>query len=638
MADHTVLTTPNTEALNRPLVSPGDKGEPAHEWASSTLQALSPAASKAHLADSDEPQAQTSHADPTTTTTSTAFTNADAPSTATTPGVSIPGAFPREEELLETSSKTGSSSIGEEAQYVKDVAASALETAKEYVLSTTEQVGSRVGELLHENVAPYLPPSLHPPHDTNANANAKSTTSPSIDTAPNPDDVTLEGVPTPPSPEVPSQQSKSETMREGMGSGNPGSPLSAPSSSHTGKDGAASVGGASADASIRSLAGSKAVGGDRKSVDTNTNTVNESDSYSFTAAPSVVDHPELKAENVSQSPPSSSSNPGTSADEQDRPDLPHHTNETRHIPPVSDSNSRSGSGAPMPNVNARDYPVGTVDARHVGFTHKDKDNSLGVGSSISNVATPGHGDADRDAAKGAAPFMPPGVPHPSNSKEQDLLRGTGTTSTSHSDDTDRNKGKTTPAPTPHDDALSRAGTHPVTASSGISAADLGLAQAGVAPAMAGGAGMASAAAAVSSPSASEGSRPPVPPKDYEGQNNEEFARGESAKATVTGTGAGTGTAKPTTDVEHKTDVPSQPAAGRAPQSQSQSQSSSKSGSGSGNGAGNGGNATATGKTKSGFMDKLKGEMKVLTGKLEHKQEKVEEGRKMMGKGPVGSRN
>jgi hypothetical protein len=36
------------------------------------------------------------------------------------------------------------------------------------------------------------------------------------------------------------------------------------------------------------------------------------------------------------------------------------------------------------------------------------------------------------------------------------------------------------------------------------------------------------------------------------------------------------------------------------------------------------------------MDKLRGEMKVLSGKLEHKQEKVEEGRRMMGK--AGSKN
>jgi len=44
------------------------------------------------------------------------------------------------------------------------------------------------------------------------------------------------------------------------------------------------------------------------------------------------------------------------------------------------------------------------------------------------------------------------------------------------------------------------------------------------------------------------------------------------------------------------------------------------------------------KTKSGFMDKLRGEMKVLSGKLEHDHEKVEEGRRMMGKTTTGGKN
>lgn len=35
--------------------------------------------------------------------------------------------------------------------------------------------------------------------------------------------------------------------------------------------------------------------------------------------------------------------------------------------------------------------------------------------------------------------------------------------------------------------------------------------------------------------------------------------------------------------------------------------------------------------KPGFMDKLKGEMKVISGKLSHKESKVEEGRRMMGR-------
>ncbi|KAF8957161.1 hypothetical protein BDZ97DRAFT_1847597 [Flammula alnicola] len=40
--------------------------------------------------------------------------------------------------------------------------------------------------------------------------------------------------------------------------------------------------------------------------------------------------------------------------------------------------------------------------------------------------------------------------------------------------------------------------------------------------------------------------------------------------------------------------------------------------------------------KPGFLDRLRGEMKVLTGKLEHKEEKVEEGRRMMGKSTAGT--
>jgi hypothetical protein len=35
--------------------------------------------------------------------------------------------------------------------------------------------------------------------------------------------------------------------------------------------------------------------------------------------------------------------------------------------------------------------------------------------------------------------------------------------------------------------------------------------------------------------------------------------------------------------------------------------------------------------KPGFMDKLKGEVKVISGKLSHKESRVEEGRKMMGR-------
>ncbi|KAF8981105.1 hypothetical protein BDQ17DRAFT_1379990 [Cyathus striatus] len=41
--------------------------------------------------------------------------------------------------------------------------------------------------------------------------------------------------------------------------------------------------------------------------------------------------------------------------------------------------------------------------------------------------------------------------------------------------------------------------------------------------------------------------------------------------------------------------------------------------------------SASGKEKHGFMDKIKGEMKVISGKLGHDEEKVELGKQMMGK-------
>ncbi|KAF9556209.1 hypothetical protein CPC08DRAFT_725899 [Agrocybe pediades] len=55
-----------------------------------------------------------------------------------------------------------------------------------------------------------------------------------------------------------------------------------------------------------------------------------------------------------------------------------------------------------------------------------------------------------------------------------------------------------------------------------------------------------------------------------------------------------------------------------------------SGSGAGGSVGGAG-AGGGGAKKPGFMQKLKGEMKVLTGKIEHKADKVQEGRRMMGK-------
>ncbi|KAF9556208.1 hypothetical protein CPC08DRAFT_711391 [Agrocybe pediades] len=56
-----------------------------------------------------------------------------------------------------------------------------------------------------------------------------------------------------------------------------------------------------------------------------------------------------------------------------------------------------------------------------------------------------------------------------------------------------------------------------------------------------------------------------------------------------------------------------------------------SGSGAGGSVGGAGAGGGGGAKKPGFMQKLKGEMKVLTGKIEHKADKVQEGRRMMGK-------
>ncbi|KAF8883901.1 hypothetical protein CPB84DRAFT_1789676 [Gymnopilus junonius] len=534
MADNTVLTSPNTEAMNQlkdPLVATVDKGEPPSEWASSTLTALGPAESKSGPAEAT----QLSNRDPATPSST-----GGASSTATTPGVPVPGAYPRENHV-------GSSSISEDAHYVKDTAVHALETAKEYVVTTSEHVGAKVGEYLPESVASYLPPSMHPAH-----SDAKSLSSGPAETARNSDQVTVEGVPTsthaPTSPESHSpghNEPKSETMRESQ----PSTFLSTPSRG----DGS----GASEDASTHSLAGSRVH--DRKSP----NNVIECDSYSFTTAPNVAEFPQLNAELKKK--PEQTSKSVNPPDHQDRPNIEHHAEETRCIPPVRvaapdlptetkwHAPDRSASGQAIPNVIARDYPVGSVDVKNFGFTHRD--------SGSSDVATPGHGDANVAAAAAASPALPPtpGMGESLKGKEKEKS-------------VDRGK----------DEALTRAGDHAVTPSSGITAADLIQERATADPG--------------ASTSATDAPPPGLPAR-----------KTEAANQTATSTG----------NTSQKRTIHSEPAAGK-PVVRSASQSKASSGNG-------------TQKTKSGFMEKIKGEMMVLSGKLEHKQEKVDEGKRMMGK-------
>ncbi|KDR78062.1 hypothetical protein GALMADRAFT_245041 [Galerina marginata CBS 339.88] len=101
----------------------------------------------------------------------------------------------------------------------------------------------------------------------------------------------------------------------------------------------------------------------------------------------------------------------------------------------------------------------------------------------------------------------------------------------------------------------------------------------------------------------------------------------NTKTEATPTSSGSATATPK-DADHKPKTAGDDAPlgiGPTPPSHAKSDSDSA-------------NSKEKPKTKSGFMDKIRGEMKVLSGKLEHDQEKVDEGRRMMGKPTTGNKN
>lgn len=118
----------NPPALGTPLAT---TREPADQWASHTIQALS-------RDDNAPPDKQ-----------ETPF---QSHSTATTPGQHIPGAYPAQTSELSARHATAEV-LQSDAEYVKDAALSALHTAKEYVGSA----GETVGGYLPPSVAAYLP-------------------------------------------------------------------------------------------------------------------------------------------------------------------------------------------------------------------------------------------------------------------------------------------------------------------------------------------------------------------------------------------------------------------------------------------------------------------------------------------------
>ncbi|KAF8153734.1 hypothetical protein B0H34DRAFT_64962, partial [Crassisporium funariophilum] len=111
-----------------PKISTRNPGEPASEWASSTLAAIEPIA---------QPETESEYSVPTT------------------PGYEVPGAFP--------GPHLKPSVVQQDAAYVKEAALNALQTAKGYVPTTTEvkkalsSAGETVGGYLPQSVAAYLP-------------------------------------------------------------------------------------------------------------------------------------------------------------------------------------------------------------------------------------------------------------------------------------------------------------------------------------------------------------------------------------------------------------------------------------------------------------------------------------------------
>jgi len=116
------------------FATPGDKGDLPAKRVSSTLSALGPVTSEAYPADRP-----TENEKPVENTTHPAWT--DPGSTTSTPGqLHFPGSYP------------GPVDSKEETKDVKEVTATALETAKEYVVTA----GETVSGYLPESVAAYL--------------------------------------------------------------------------------------------------------------------------------------------------------------------------------------------------------------------------------------------------------------------------------------------------------------------------------------------------------------------------------------------------------------------------------------------------------------------------------------------------
>ena len=100
-----------------PSLATPNPSEPADEWASSTLDAVSEEQKRVQGVQSEVPH-----------------------STASTPGVNFPGAFPGK--------PAGASAVQADVGYVRDAAYSALETAKGYVGSAGETVAGDIPERL----------------------------------------------------------------------------------------------------------------------------------------------------------------------------------------------------------------------------------------------------------------------------------------------------------------------------------------------------------------------------------------------------------------------------------------------------------------------------------------------------------
>lgn len=115
--------------LNSPLANPKitDRpvGEPASDWASSTLNALGPQA--------------------------TSSVEDQIASNPTTPGLHVPGAFP--------GPYPKSNVVQQDMQYVKETAINALQTAKEYMSTGVDDV-KRLIENTGDTVGGYLPQSV----------------------------------------------------------------------------------------------------------------------------------------------------------------------------------------------------------------------------------------------------------------------------------------------------------------------------------------------------------------------------------------------------------------------------------------------------------------------------------------------